>query len=77
MRSLPTRFSDWVLVHPVVWAVGAGLVLVVLGLILDLAPIIVVVAGATVGALNVVHARRRGSCERPAGSGSAGHSERG
>jgi len=66
MRSLPSRFSDWVVVHPVLWGVGAALVLVVLGFALHLPPIAVIAAGAAIGALNILHARRRGYCPLPA-----------
>jgi hypothetical protein len=66
MRGLPSRFSDWVVRHPVLWGVGAGFVLVVLGFALDLAPIVVIAAGAAIGVLNVLHARRRGYCPLPA-----------
>jgi hypothetical protein len=69
MRSLLSRFSDWVVVHPVLWGVGLGVVLVLLGLALDLAPIVVIAAGAAVGALNILHARRRGYCPLPAEPG--------
>ena len=58
-------FSDWIVAHPVLWAVGLGVALVALGLALGLPPIVVVVAGAAVGALNVLHARRRGYCPLP------------
>jgi hypothetical protein len=71
MRSLPSRFSDWVVVHPVRWGVASGVVLVLLGVALDLTPIVVVAAGAAIGVLNIVHARRRGYCPRPAEPGSA------
>ena len=66
MRSLPSRFSDWVVVHPVLWGVGSGVVLVLLGVALDLAPIVVIAAGAAIGVLNILHARRRGYCPLPA-----------
>jgi hypothetical protein len=66
MRSLLTRFSDWVVVHPVLWGVGLGLVLVLLGLALDLAPIVVMAAGAALAVLNILHAKRRGYCPLPA-----------
>lgn len=66
MRHLLSRLSDWVVVHPVVWAVGVAVVLVLFGLALDLAPIVVVAAGATMGLANIVHARRRGYCPLPA-----------
>jgi hypothetical protein len=68
--QLLRRFSDWVVVHPVWWGVGSGAALVLLGLALDLAPIVVVAAGAAVGVLNILHARRRGYCPRPAAPGS-------
>jgi hypothetical protein len=78
MRSLLSRFSDWVVSHPVLWGVGLGVALVLLGLALELAPIVVIAAGATVGVLNIVHARRRGYCPLPAESGSqAGRAEAG
>ena len=74
MRSLPSRFSDWVVAHPVRWGVALGVALVLLGLALDLAPIVVIAAGAALGVLNIVHARRRGYCPLPAEPGS--HPER-
>jgi hypothetical protein len=66
MRSLLSRFSDWVVRHPVLWGVGSGIVLVLLGFALDLAPIVVVAAGTVIGVLNILHARRRGYCPVPA-----------
>ena len=42
MRSLPSRFSDWVVAHPVLWGVGLGVVLVLIGFALNLAPIVVI-----------------------------------
>ena len=74
VRVLLGRFSDWVVAHPVVWSVGCGVVLVLLGFALDLAPVVVVSAGAVIGVLNILHARRRGYCPVPADPGS--HSER-
>jgi hypothetical protein len=65
MRRWPIRWSDWVVSHPVLWSVGLGLVLVTLGVALDLSPWVVVAAGATLGLLNLVHARRRGYCPVP------------
>jgi len=65
MRRLLSRFSDWVVVHPVLWGVGVAVVLVLLGIALDLSPIVVVAAGAVLGVLNIVHARRRGYCPLP------------
>ena len=70
MRSLPSRFSDWVVVHPVVWGVGSGVVLVLFGFALDLAPIVVIAAGAAIGVLNILHAKRRGYCPHAAEPGS-------
>ena len=70
MRGLTRRFSDWVVVHPVWWGVASAAVLVLLGIALDLAPIVVVAAGAAIGVLNIVHARRRGYCPLPAEPGS-------
>ena len=70
MRSLPSRLSNWVVAHPVLWSVGLGVVLVVLGFALNLAPIVVIAAGAAIGVLNVLHARRRGYCPLPAEPGS-------
>jgi hypothetical protein len=72
MRGLPRRVSDWVVAHPVWWSVGLGVVLVVLGLALELAPILVVAAGTAIGALNIFHARRRGYCPVPAAPGGGG-----
>ena len=69
MRSLLSRFSDWVVVHPVRWGVGSGVVLVLLGYVLNLAPIVVIAAGAAIGVLNILHARRRGYCPVPAEPG--------
>jgi hypothetical protein len=69
MRGLLRRFSDWVVAHPVLWGVGAGAVLVLLGLALDLPPVVVIAAGAAIGVLNVLHARRRGYCPIPAEPG--------
>lgn len=75
MRRLPSRFSDWILVHPVLWAVGSGVVLVVLGVALDLAPVVLVALGATIAVLNLLHARQRGYCPLPAKPGSPRTSE--
>jgi hypothetical protein len=69
VRSLPSRFSDWVVAHPVLWGVGLGVVLVLLGFALDLEPIVVVAAGAAIGLLNILHARRRGYCPLPEAPG--------
>lgn len=69
-RSLRSRFGDWVVAHPVLWSGGMGVVLVLLGLVLELAPIIVIAAAAAITALNVLHARRRGYCPVPPESGS-------
>jgi hypothetical protein len=66
MRSLASRLSDWIVAHPVLWGVGAGVALVLLGFALDLAPIAVIAAGAAIGALNIFHAKRRGYCPLPA-----------
>lgn len=60
------RWSDWVVRHPVRWGVGSGIVLVLLGVALGLPPVVIGAAGAAVGAVNVVHARRRGYCPLPA-----------
>ncbi|HTH06559.1 MAG TPA: hypothetical protein VL916_11845 [Ilumatobacteraceae bacterium] len=66
MRSVTSRFSNWVVAHPVWWSVGLGVVLVLVGFALDLAPIVVIAVGTAVGALNILHARRRGYCPLPA-----------
>ena len=66
MRNLARRCSDWAVAHPVLWGVGAAVVLVLLGFALDLAPVVVIAAGAAVGLSNVLHARRRGYCPLPA-----------
>lgn len=65
MRGLRSRLSDWILAHPLGWGVGCGVVLVLLGVVLRLGPVVVVLAGALVGLLNVLHARRRGYCPLP------------
>ncbi|MBF4769278.1 hypothetical protein ISU10_16040 [Nocardioides agariphilus] len=52
--------------HPVWWGLVSGTALVLLGFVLGLAPIVVMGAGAAVGLLNVVHARKRGYCPLPA-----------
>jgi hypothetical protein len=65
VRDLPSRLSDWVLVHPVVWAVGSGVALVLLGFAADLAPVVVVAAGAAIAVLNILHAKQRGDCPVP------------
>ena len=70
MRSLLSQFSDWVVGHPVLWGVGSGVVLVLLGVALNLSPIVVIAAGAAIGVLNIIHARRRGYCPLPAEPGS-------
>ena len=44
--------------------------LALVGFVLELAPIVVMVAGASVGVLNILHARRRGYCPIPAAPGS-------
>lgn len=66
MRSLLSRFSDWVVAHPVLWGVGLAVVLVLIGFALEFAPIVVIAAGAVIGVLNILHARRRGYCPLPA-----------
>jgi hypothetical protein len=75
MRRVLRRFSGWIVVHPVLWGVGSAVVLVLLGSALDLAPIMVIVVGAVIGVLNILHARRRGYCPRPAELPSPGPSE--
>ena len=65
-----SRFSDWVAAHPVLWGVGSAAALVLLGFALNLAPIVVIAAGAAIGVLNILHARRHGYCPLPAGPGS-------
>ncbi len=66
MRGLLRRWSSWVVAHPVWWGLGSAAVLVMLGFALDLAPVVVVAAGAVVGGLNILHARWRGYCPLPA-----------
>lgn len=72
VRRLLHQLSGWVVVHPLLWSVGVGLVLVLLGLALELAPIVVLAAGVAIGVLNILHARRRGYCPLPAEPGSSG-----
>jgi hypothetical protein len=59
------RLSDWIVAHPVRWGVGSAALLVLLGIALDLPPLAVMAAGAGIGLLNVLHARRRGYCPLP------------
>ena len=66
MRSLLSQFSDWIVGHPVLWGAGVAVVLVLLGFALSLSPIVMLAAGATIGVLNILHARRRGYCPLPA-----------
>jgi hypothetical protein len=70
MRGQLSRFSNWVVVHPVLWGVGSGAALVLLGFALELSPIVVVALGAAVAVLNILHARRRGYCPLPEELGS-------
>jgi hypothetical protein len=70
MRGLASRFSDWVVAHPLLWGLGSGVALVLFGIALQLAPIVVMVAGASIGVLNILHAKRRGYCPLPAEPGS-------
>jgi hypothetical protein len=70
MRSLLSRFSDWVVSHPVLWGAGLGAVLVLLGFAFHLAPIVVIAAGTAIGLLNIAHAKRRGYCPLPGELGS-------
>lgn len=76
MRGLLNRLSDWVVAHPVLWGVGLGVVLILLGFVLDLPPVVVLAAGAVIGALNILHARRRGYCPVPADPGPPSESAR-
>jgi len=70
MGGLLSRLSDWVVAHPVLWAVGLGVVLVVLGVAFQVHPLVVVALGAVLTVLNVLHARRRGYCPLPEEQGS-------
>lgn len=72
VRGRLDRASGWVVAHPVLWGVRWGVVLVVLGLALELAPIVVLAVGAAIGVLNILHARRRGYCPIPAEPGRSG-----
>jgi hypothetical protein len=65
VSSLRQRFDDWVVEHPVSWGAGSAVVLVLLGVAFNLAPIMIAAAGAVIGALNIRHARRRGYCPFP------------
>ncbi len=69
MRRLPSRFSDWVVAHPVWWVLASGAILVIAGLALELPPIVVIAAAAAVAGLNILHARRRGYCPVPEAPG--------
>jgi hypothetical protein len=63
-RGPLSRISDWIVRHPIVWSVSTAVLLVLLGRAVDLAPIVVITAGAALGGLNILHARRRGYCTR-------------
>ncbi len=65
MRHLLIRFSDWVLVRPVMWAVGSGATLAVAGVAFNAAPAVIVAIGAAAAVANIVHAKRRGYCPIP------------
>jgi hypothetical protein len=71
VRNLLSRCSDWILSHPVRWAVCSGAALILLGVAFDLEPIVVAGVGAGIAILNVVHARRRAYC--PIGNHPAPH----
>jgi hypothetical protein len=70
MGSMLSRFSDWVVAHPVLWGAGSGVGLVLLGFALDLAPIVIIAAGAAIALLNILHAKKRGYCPLPDEPGS-------
>lgn len=65
MRRLASRFSDWVIRHPVMWVVCSAVVVVLIGVALELPPVLIIAVGAAVGAINILHARRRGYCPLP------------
>jgi hypothetical protein len=60
------RLSDLIVAHPIRWALGAGVTLVLLGAAFNIAPVVVVAGGVLLGVLNVVHAGKRGYCPLPA-----------
>lgn len=68
MRGWLSRSSDWVASHPVRWGVGLGVVLVLLGFALDLAPMVVIAAGTAIGRPST-HASRRCTATNPAPRG--------
>jgi hypothetical protein len=70
VRRVASRWSDWVVVHPVWWGVGSGGVLVLLGFALELPPIVVLAAAVAISACNIRHAKRRGYCPLPTDPGS-------
>ena len=51
---------------PGLLAAGSGVVLVLLGLAVNLAPIVIVASGAVIAVLNIRHAKNRGYCPLPA-----------
>ena len=69
MRTVIERLSRWMLRHPVAWSVGVAALLVVLGVAVDLPPIVIIAAGAAIAVLNIVHARSRGYCPLPSATG--------
>jgi len=67
MCTVPSRLSGWILVHPILWAMGSGVLLVLFGFALNLEPVVVIAAGTAMGLFNILHARKRGYCPRQTG----------
>ena len=70
MRSLPagSMTGSWFIRSGGAWA--SGVVLVLLGFALDLAPIVVIAAGAAIGVLNIFHAEAGATAHFRQGPGS-------
>jgi hypothetical protein len=68
--TVPDRLSGWILAHPIRWALGSGVLLVLLGFALDLEPVVIIAAGTAIGLFNILHARKRGYCPRQTTLGS-------
>lgn len=75
IRRLPGRFSEWVAAHPIVWGLSSAVVLVLAGFALEPAPIVLIAAGAAIGVLNILHAKRRGYCPVPQSGGLIRHEQ--
>lgn len=65
MRHFLRGSSNWIVAHPVWWAVASGAAVVLVGWATGLAPAVIAAIAAVIAVLNVLHARRRGYCPIP------------